>query len=250
MIVLLSPAKSLDFEYKPSVKKRTGPIFQKDADKIARQLSKLSKKKLGDLMNLSDNLTGLNYDRYKSWGEQPRQPAIYAFTGDVYRGLAIRELDQKAIEFAQDHVRILSGLYGILKPLDEIEPYRLEMGTRYQVAKNEKNLYDHWQNKVTASLKKELQGKQSIVNLASNEYFKAIHKKELDVDIIDCKFKDFKNGQYKTIMTYAKEARGLMTRFIIENQIKKTEELQGFDLQGYRFDPDSSGDKELVFLRG
>lgn len=252
MKLVLSPAKSLDYETKLPTTKTTEACFLAEAERINTLLKKKSPKQLSKLMHISDNLGELNYERNQEWQlpftkDNARQ-AVYAFKGDVYRGMDAYTIPKEKIEKLQDTVRIISGLYGLLKPLDLIQPYRLEMGTKFPVGKN-KNLYEFWQKKVTQALNDELKDDEIFLNLASNEYFKAIDKKALKVPVIDINFKDFKNGQYKTIAIYAKIARGLMTRFIIDTDAKTLNDIKKFDYEGYAYDDNLSSDKELVFTR-
>lgn len=255
MLVILSPAKTLNFEDKAKFDLKSEIEFSKEADKLAKKLSKLSKKKLQDLMKVNNDIADLNYQRYKEWdfpfdNEKSKQ-AIYAFTGHVFHGLKINEFTKKDIEYTQNHLRILSGLYGVLRPLDMILPYRLEMGTKWQFDGN-KNLYDFWDNKINKSLQETIdkQKDKTLVNLASNEYSKVAGLKDLDANIITPVFKDFKNGKYKIISVYAKMARGMMTSFIMKNRIEKAEDLKHFDTEGYFFNDELSSDKEFVFTRG
>lgn len=253
MIALLSPAKSLDFETKPHVSNHTQPAFLEDSEYLVKKLKKLSAKKIGKLMSISPALSDLNHQRYQEWStpfntSNAKQAAL-CFTGDVYRGWSATQMDAGDLDFAQDHVRILSGLYGILKPLDLIQPYRLEMGIRFEVTPKVKNLYAFWQKKLTAQLNDEVQG-GVVLNLASNEYFKVINTKEVHGTVINAQFKDMKNGQYKTIMTFAKLARGYMTRYIVANRITDIEDIKGFDLEGYVYNPRESEGNDWVFTRG
>lgn len=254
MIHLLSPAKSLDFESKAQTQLYSKAEFQDHSVKLIKKAKTLSRKKLEKLMSISNNLAELNYNRYQEWEvvEKPgkAKQAVMAFTGDVYRGLDINSLKEEDFKFAQDHLRILSGLYGILKPMDVILPYRLEMGTTLPVGRK-KNLYDFWGSMLTEKLNAELASHKdsTIVNLASNEYFKAIKAKELDGNLISPQFKDAKNGSYKTIMTFAKLARGYMSRFIIQNKIDNAEDILAFDLNGYRYNQELSSEDQPVFTR-
>lgn len=203
-------------------------------------------------MSISDDLAQLNYQRNQEWQlpftKDNARPAVYAFNGDVYRGLDVYTLDTKNIDKLQDTVRILSGLYGVLKPLDLIQPYRLEMGTKLSIGKN-KNLYEFWKKKVTKALNEELEDNELFLNLASNEYFKAIDSKTLKVPVIEIDFKELKNGDYKTIGIYAKLARGLMARYIIDTNAKTLEDIKGFNLENYRFHEQLSKENRLVFTR-
>ncbi|MEZ4777775.1 MAG: peroxide stress protein YaaA [Flavobacteriaceae bacterium] len=252
MKIVLSPAKSLDFESKLPTSKHSEASFLEDSQKLNTILKKKSAKSLSKLMSISDALGQLNYERNQDWSlpftAANARPAVYAFSGDVYRGLDVYSLPKDKIDFLQDSVRILSGLYGVLKPLDLIQPYRLEMGTRISIGKS-KNLYDFWKKKITQKLNEELQNNELFVNLASNEYFKAIDTKKLNVPIITPVFKDFKNGEYKTIMTFAKLARGYMTRYILDTKAKTIDDLKGFDYEGYHYSEPMSTEGELVFIR-
>ena len=252
MKLVLSPAKSLNFESKIPTTKTSEGCFLAEAERLNKLLKKKSAKSLSKLMKISDNLGQLNYERNQEWQlpftkDNARQ-ALYAFSGDVYRGLDAYTIDTKKLDKVQDTVRIISGLYGILKPLDLIQPYRLEMGTRMPVGKN-KNLYEFWKKKVTQALNEEFVDDELFLNLASNEYFKAIDTKALKVPVITANFKDLKNGEYKTIMTFAKLARGYMTRYIIDTNAKTLDDVKGFNYEGYGFSESLSSDNELVFVR-
>lgn len=252
MKLVLSPAKSLDFESKLPTTKSSESQFLSDSERIQKVLKKKSAKSLSKLMNISDNLAHLNYERNQDWQlpftKENARPAIYTFNGDVYRGLDVYSLDVKKLDKLQDTVRILSGLYGVLKPLDLMQAYRLEMGTKLPVGKN-KNLYEFWKKKVTKALNDELEDNEFFLNLASNEYFKAIDTKTLKVPVIDIDFKELKNGEYKTIGIYAKLARGLMTRYIIDTNAKTLDDIKGFNLENYRFHGQLSKENTLVFTR-
>ncbi|WP_435416235.1 peroxide stress protein YaaA [Polaribacter aestuariivivens] len=252
MKIIISPAKSLDFESKVPTSLHTQPRFLEASEKLNKKLKTLSKKKLADLMSISNDLASLNYERNQEWEtpftEKNAKQAIYAFTGAVFQGIDVNTLDKKKIPLLQERLRILSGLYGLLKPLDLIQPYRLEMGTKLKVGRKE-NLYKFWDDTLAKSLNEELEEGELLINLASTEYFKALPKKALKVPMITPIFKDFKNGQYKTIMTYAKMARGFMVRYIIENNVKTLEELKGFNIEGYGFSDEMSSKNELVFIR-
>ena len=203
-------------------------------------------------MKISEALSALNYDRNQMWklpfSPENAKQAIYSFTGEVFRGIDIHTLEAEKIPVLQDRLRILSGLYGILKPLDLIQPYRLEMGTKLPVGKT-KNLYKFWDDTVAKSLNDELKDGELLVNLASTEYFKVLPKKVLKVPMITPVFKDFKNGEYKTVMTFAKKARGLMVRYIIDNNIKTIDGLKNFNKESYRFSEEMSTENELLFTR-
>ena len=252
MKILLSPAKSLDFKSEiPTIK--TSPIcFEKEAQHLNSILKTKNPKELSDLMSISSKIADLNYERNHSWSlpfttSNARQ-AVYAFSGDVYRGLDAYSIENDKIDFMQNSVRIISGLYGLIKPLDLIQPYRLEMGTKLSFDSN-KNLYDFWRKKITEKLNNELIDNEPLINLASNEYFKAIDTKVIKSDIYSVNFKQFKNGSYKTIAIFSKKARGMMTRFIINNQIDDIKGLKLFDYDDYSYHESLSNDKELVFTR-
>ena len=252
MKLVLSPAKSLDYDSKLPTTRATEPQFIDEAEKINTQLKKKSRKQLSNLMSISDNLADLNYERNQDFNlpfdKDNARPAIYAFNGDVYRGLDAYNIDNKKITKLQDTVRILSGLYGLLRPLDLIQPYRLEMGTKFSVGRN-KNLYEFWRDPITEALNQELKDDELFVNLASNEYFKAIDLKKLKVSVLDIKFQELKNGDYKTIAIYSKVARGLMSKYIVKNDAETKEDLKGFDMENYRFTEKLSSDNQLVFTR-
>jgi len=252
MKLVLSPAKSLDYESKLPTSKTTEACFLNEAERLNKLLKKKSAKSLSKLMGISDALGQLNYERNQEWSlpftkDNARQ-AIYAFSGDVYRGLDAYTIPTDKINTMQNTVRIISGLYGLLKPLDLVQPYRLEMGVKFPVGKN-KNLYEFWSKQVTQALNNELEDGEVFVNLASAEYYKAIDTKVLKVPVITATFKDFKNGEYKNIMTFAKLARGYMTRYIIDTNAKTIDDLKGFNYQGYGYSEQMSNEKELVFIR-
>jgi cytoplasmic iron level regulating protein YaaA (DUF328/UPF0246 family) len=252
MKLVLSPAKSLDFESKLPTTKTSESCFLKESERLNKLLKKKSARSLSKLMSISPALGELNYERNQEWQlpftkDNARQ-AIYAFSGDVYRGLDAYTIPKDKIEKVQDTVRIISGLYGVLKPLDLMQPYRLEMGTKFPVGKN-KNLYEFWKQKITQALNDELKEGELFLNLASNEYFKAIDVKALKVPVVTATFKDFKNGEYKTIMTFAKLARGYMTRYIIDTNANTIDDLKGFNYEGYGFSEAMSSETELVFIR-
>lgn len=252
MKIIISPAKSLDFDTKATTSLHTEPRFIEKSEKLNKKLKTLSKKKLSELMKISDDLAMLNYERNQEWNPpftlDNAKQAIYAFTGEVFRGVDVVSLPENKVPVLQDKLRILSGLYGLLRPLDLIQPYRLEMGTKLKVGRAD-NLYEFWDNQLANSLNEELDDGELLINLASSEYFKAVPKKVLKVPMITPVFKDFKNGQYKTIMTYAKKARGLMVRYIIENDIETLEELKGFNIEGYGYSEEMSSNTDLVFTR-
>ncbi|TBW56637.1 peroxide stress protein YaaA [Marinobacter halodurans] len=253
MLMVISPAKNLDYESPLATQKYTQPAFLDDACELIDQLKTLEPHQVSNLMGISAKLGQLNAERYQQWHTpftpDNARPAVLAFNGDVYTGLDAPSFDDKDFEFAQDHLRILSGLYGILRPLDLMQPYRLEMGTRFENRRG-KDLYAFWSNKLTMALNDELADEgQVLINLASNEYFKSIKKKELDGRIITPQFKDWKNGQYKMISFYAKKARGLMCAYAIRNRINEPEALKQFDWAGYRFSEEQSNGDNWVFLR-
>lgn len=252
MKLVLSPAKSLNLERKLPTVITTESCFLAESERLNKLLKKKSARSLSKLMSISNNLGQLNYERNQNWhlpftNDNARQ-AIYAFSGDVYRGLDAYTISEEKIKTLQDNVRIISGLYGLLKPLDLMQPYRLEMGTKFPVGKN-KNLYEFWRKKITQSLNDELNDNELFLNLASNEYFKAIDAKALKVPVITAVFKDFKNGEYKMIMTFAKLARGYMTRYVIDTNAKTIEDIKGFNYEGYGFSEPMSTNTELVFTR-
>ena len=254
MLIVLSPAKSLDYKTPAKVKAPTLPEFVSESAKLIADLKKLSPQEVANLMGLSDQLAALNVGRYRDWSkkftEENSKPAIYAFDGDVYDGFDVKTLDAKAIAFAQDHIRILSGLYGALRPLDLMQPYRLEMGTSFKNARG-KDLYAFWGERVTHSLKQvlEQQKKPVLLNLASEEYFKVLQAKNLDCPVISPIFQDGKDGKYKIISFYAKRARGLMARYVVENRITDAADLKGFNLDGYKYVPSESKPEKPLFRR-
>jgi len=254
MLILVSPAKTLDFESAPLIPDNTQPQFLDHSQELVDQLKKMPAPRMGKLMHISDKLADLNADRYKTW-KLPLKPGkakqcIFAFQGDVYIGLDAASMKKRDLQFAQKHLRILSGLYGVLRPLDLMLPYRLEMGTK-MVNKRGQNLYHFWGDNVTDSLNAELADQKSpiVVNLASNEYFKVVNKHKLTHDLISPVFKDRKNGEYKLISFFAKKARGMMARYIIDNRIKKAEDLKDFNTAGYKYNKKRSTENEPVFLR-
>ena len=252
MKLVISPAKSLDFIRSLPTESNSKACFLKEAESLNNILREKSPKELSELMSISSSLAELNYQRNNSWelpfdSSNSRQ-AIYAFNGDVYRGIDAYSIDGNKIDFLQDTVRIISGLYGLLKPLDLIQPYRLEMGTRMSVGNN-KNLYEFWRRKLTDSINQELKEGEIFLNLASNEYIKAIDTKVLKSNMITANFKQLKDGNYKTIAIFSKRARGLMTRYIIDNNIDSIEGIKDFNSDGYLFTEDLSSENELVFTR-
>lgn len=252
MKIIISPAKSLDFESKATTGLYTQPRFLEQSEKLNKKLQTLSRKKLSELMSISKDLAELNYQRNQDW-QTPFTPenakqAVFAFTGEVFRGIDVTSLEEDKIPLLQERLRIISGLYGLLKPLDLIQAYRLEMSTKLKVGRTE-NLYKFWGNRLVDSLNEEMKEGEFLINLASTEYFKAIPTKNLNATMITPVFKDLKNGKYKTIMTFAKKARGLMVRYIIDHNVKTLEALKGFDVDGYRFTENMSSETEFVFTR-
>lgn len=254
MLILLSPAKTLDFETAPRTKQLTTPAFLEESDKLVDTLKKYKPKQLGKLMNISDALAELNAERYQEWqvpfpAGQDR-PCIQAFRGDVYVGLDADTLSMADIKRAQKHIRILSGLYGVLKPLDTMLPYRLEMGTSLKTRRG-KNLYEFWGTQITDSLNEELKQFKApmVVNLASNEYFKSVKKPLLQAPLIEPVFKDEKASGYKVVSFFAKKARGAMARYLVENKTKSADELLAFTGLGYKYSKKDSSETSPVFLR-
>lgn len=252
MLVLLSPAKTLDFETPPITEAHSQPEFTAQAAPLIDVLREKAPQDIADLMKLSDKLSALNVARYQGWTPEHTQEnarqALLAFKGDVYTGLDAASLSEADLEYAQSHLRILSGLYGLLKPLDLMQPYRLEMGTSLETDKG-KTLYAYWGSAITDRINSELQSDGVVVNLASNEYFKSVQPKKLNGRLITPVFKDQKNGQYKIISFWAKKARGLMARYIIDKRIEQPEQLKAFDYEGYRFNEAMSEGDTWVFTR-
>ena len=254
MLILISPAKSLDFETPAHTTLESEPLFVEESTKLVKKMRTFSKKKLGELMGISADLAQLNVERFKEWtptppNEQTKQALLF-FTGEVFRGLNAKGMNDDELKYAQDHLRILSGLYGLIRPLDRIQPYRLEMGTKLKYYSNT-NLYQFWDDKITKRVNEDLQGDEYVINLASTEYYKSIKENKLKAKVITPIFKDInKNGEYKVTMTYAKNARGVMTNFIIKNRINEPEALKSFNENGYIYDAISSDENNWVFLRG
>lgn len=254
MLIVLSPAKSLDYKTSVKVKATTLPEFASESAKLIADLKKLAPQEVANLMGLSDPLAALNVGRYRDWSKKfteiNSKPAIYAFDGDVYDGFDVKSLNAKAIDFAQDHIRILSGLYGALRPLDLMQAYRLEMGTTLKNVRG-KDLYAFWGSRVTDSLKKILdkEKKPVLLNLASEEYFKVLQAKDLGCPVIAPVFQDAKEGKYKIISFYAKRARGLMARYVVENRMSDPVDLKGFNVDGYKYCAAESKVDKPVFRR-
>lgn len=258
MIIVLSPAKALDFETPPTTSRFSQPDYLNDAAPLIDILRTLSPAEVAKLMSLSDALAALNVARYETWSppfsvENAKQ-AVLAFNGDVYEGLNAPGLSEEDLDFAQAHLRILSGLYGLLKPLDLMQAYRLEMGTRLDNPKG-KNLYAYWGDTLTEGLNALLDGEREpgreaiLVNLASEEYFKAVKPAKLRGRVVTPVFEDWKGGKFKIISFYAKRARGLMARYVIENRVAEVDDLKDFDLEGYAFEATASDPDRLVFRR-
>lgn len=255
MLTVISPAKKLDFDTCRQAFTATRPTLLTESRKLNKILREYSSLDLMELMHISSTIAELNVERNHRWKtpftEKNARPAIMAFNGDVYRSLGAETLDKKELEFGQQHLRILSGLYGILRPMDLMQAYRLEMGTRLRNPRGD-SLYDFWGDTVTEKLNEELAGHQSgtLVNLASNEYFKVIKPGILDANIITPAFREHRNNAFKVIGIFAKRARGLMSRFIIKNRIDNPDDLKQFDLEGYRFNESLSTDSNWAFTRG
>lgn len=254
MLMIISPAKTLDYESPLATETYTQPDYLDDACELIDQLKDLEPHQVSNLMSISDKLGQLNAERFRTWHtpftpDNARQ-AILAFKGDVYTGLDAESFSEDDFAFAQQHLRMLSGLYGLLRPLDLMQPYRLEMGTKLANPRG-KDLYTFWGERISQWLNEDLeaQGDQVLLNLASQEYFGAVKPKALNARVIDTVFKDQKNGQYKIISFYAKKARGLMARYVIKERLQDPEGLKDFNLDGYRFDAASSSENQLVFLR-
>ena len=254
MLLVISPAKTLDYESPAVTDVHTLPQHLEHSEILIERLRELSPLEISELMSLSDKLAGLNAARYASFSSEfsfaNAKQAILAFKGDVYTGLAAETFSQDDFAYAQEHLRMLSGLYGLLRPLDLMQPYRLEMGTKLSNPRG-KDLYAFWGERISQWLNEALkaQGDDVLLNLASTEYFSAVKRKALNARVIDVQFKDQKNGHYKIISFYAKKARGLMARYVIQNRIDNPEALKDFNLEGYYFVPEQSSENSLVFLR-
>ncbi|WP_338526144.1 peroxide stress protein YaaA [Pseudomonas batumici] len=254
MLMVISPAKTLDFETPPVTRRFTQPQYLDHSQELIEQLRTLSPAQISELMHVSDKIGGLNAARFGSWTPaftpDNAKQALLAFKGDVYTGLHAEDFNDADFDFAQTHLRMLSGLYGLLRPLDLMQPYRLEMGTKFANARG-KDLYAFWGTRISEWLNEALaeQGDEVLLNLASNEYFSAVKRSALNARVINTEFRDQKNGQYKIISFYAKKARGMMARFVIRERIQNPEQLKTFDEQGYRFSTEFSKPDNLVFLR-
>lgn len=254
MLTVISPAKTLDFDTPPTTRKKTQPLFLERSAALVDDARHLSPQDIKKLMGVSENIAELNHERFMNWGmpfdlDNAKQ-SILAFKGDVYTGLDAQTLSAKELGFAQKHLCILSGLYGLLRPLDLMQPYRLEMGLKFENSGG-KNLYEFWGEDITGALNKQLKasGSKVLVNLASNEYFKAVKQPLLDADVVTPVFKDLKGDKYRVISFFAKKARGQMARFIIDNGLNEPEGLKKFKVDGYRYNRGESTARELVFTR-
>ena len=254
MLIVISPAKTLDYETPAKTKVFTTPDYLDHSQRLINRLRDFSSLDISDLMKVSAKISNLNFDRYESWKkpftEKNAKQAILAFKGDVYTGLDADSFSAADFKFAQNHLRMLSGLYGLLRPLDLMQPYRLEMGTRLKTDEG-KNLYEFWGSEITQGLNAQLKKIKSdtLINLASNEYFKAVKPEELNAEIITPAFKEFKNGEYKMIAIYAKKARGLLSRYIIQNKLEDPQDIKLFSEDGYKFNKSLSKENNWVFTR-
>lgn len=254
MLIVISPAKTLDYKTPPKTQTFTTPDYLDHSKLLIDRLRLLSALDISELMNVSSKIAELNFDRYQAWqapfDQDTAKQAVLAFKGDVYSGLDADSLSMSDLKYAQKHLRILSGLYGLLRPLDLMMPYRLEMGTRLDNERG-KNLYEFWGLKITDALNNQLKAVKSdyLINLASNEYFKSVKGKHIKGQVITPAFKQYKNGQYKMIGVYAKKARGLLSRYIIENRLSDPNDIRAFDWDGYAFNSRQSSDEQWVFSR-
>lgn len=255
MIAILSPAKNLNTEkLKKEIKNTSQPQFLSEAEILMQQLKKMKAKDISKFMKLSPKLADLNYERFQNWDkkhtDKNAKPAILTFNGDAYTGLQADDFIQQDLDYAQKHIKILSGLYGLLSPLDIIQAYRLEMGKPLKT-KGNKDLYGFWGNKISTALNTAIaeSGSPYLVNVASNEYFKAVQYQKINATVINCTFKEYKNGEYKSVMVFLKKARGYMCRFIVKNKINNPEDLIAFEMDGYVYNPKLSKENDLVFTR-
>jgi cytoplasmic iron level regulating protein YaaA (DUF328/UPF0246 family) len=252
MLIVLSPAKALNFSAAPESAPLTAPQLAEQTAELARTTKKLRVVDLKRMMSLSDSLAKLNRERFQAFQPDSEDglQAAFAFNGDVYLGLKARELDRKALGWAQDHVRILSGLYGVLRPLDAIQPYRLEMGVRIKTRRGQ-SLYDFWGPRISAALDEAAQGHKdrTVVNCASGEYFGAVDRVALKAPVVSCRFLEEKDGEARIISFFAKRARGAVARYAIDNRIDRAADLKAFDIDGYRFQPHLSSNEEMTFMR-
>jgi len=254
MLIIISPAKTLDFETAPITKVHTQPVFLKESRQLVSQLKELTPAEVSSLMKISDKLGVLNFLRFNEWKTpftlNNAKQALLAFKGDVYTGINADSFSRRDLNFAQKHLRILSGLYGILKPLDLIQAYRLEIGSKFRNRKGN-DLYEFWESKLTDQINQDIKASKSkyLINLASNEYFKSLQADAINAEIIVPVFKDYKNGKYKIITFYAKKARGLMSAYIIKNRLKNPEDIKAFNVDGYKFCKSASNSTNWVFQR-
>jgi len=254
MLAILSPAKTLDYETPLKTKLNSQPIYGRESNQLIKTLRTFEPFEVASLMKISDKLADLNHKRYVEWRNKPAEsktrPAALAFKGDVYQGLEAERFNDNDLKFAQSHLRILSVLYGLLRPLDVIQPYRLEMGTKLKTSKGQ-NLYDYWGTKLTTGLNEALKESKegTLVNLASNEYFGAVQPKLLEGSLLNIGFKEKRNGQLKFVSFSAKKARGLMAKFIIKERLKNPDDLKNFDLEDYKFNKKLSSELEWTFSR-
>ena len=254
MLAILSPAKTLDYETPLKTKLNSQPIYGRESNQLIKTLRTFEPFEVASLMKISDKLADLNHKRYVEWRNKPAEsktrPAALAFKGDVYQGLEAESFSDNDLKFAQRHLRILSGLYGLLRPLDAIQPYRLEMGTKLKTSKGQ-NLYDYWGTKLTTGLNEALKESKegTLVNLASNEYFGAVQPKLLEGSLLNIGFKEKRNGQLKFVSFSAKKARGLMAKFIIKERLKNPDDLKNFDLEDYKFNKKLSSELDWTFSR-
>lgn len=254
MLILLSPSKTLDYENPTPTDAFTRPDFLDESQKLIKTLRNYSRKRISELMDISKDLATLNQERYQTWSlpfspDNSRQ-AIFAFKGDVYNGLKVEEFNEEDIDFAQHSIRILSGLYGLLRPLDLMQPYRLEMGTRLKTRRGD-NLYQFWGKSITKKLNEELANQENplVFNLASQEYFGAIQPEKLKARLITCHFKELRNGEYKNITLFMKQARGIMASWLVQHRVTEAEQAKGFDRDGYSFNAELSTENEWYFTR-
>ena len=254
MLAILSPAKTLDYETPLKTKLNSQPIYGRESNQLIKTLRTFEPFEVASLMKISDKLADLNHKRYVEWRNKPAEsktrPAALAFKGDVYQGLEAESFNDNDLKFAQRHLRILSGLYGLLRPLDVIQPYRLEMGTKLKTSKGQ-NLYDYWGTKLTTGLNEAIKESKegTLVNLASNEYFGAVQPKLLEGSLLNIGFKEKRNGQLKFVSFSAKKARGLMAKFIIKERLKNPDDLKNFDLEDYKFNKKLSSELDWTFSR-
>lgn len=254
MLIVISPSKTLDYKPQQLISEYTQPEYLKESSKLISELRKLTPEDIAELMSVSPAISRLNYERYFHWSPpftpQNAKQAILAFKGEVYNGLQAQTFSKSDFDYSQQHLRILSGLYGVIRPLDLIQPYRLEMGTKLTI-KSSTGLYKFWNNKITNNINQQLASINSkiLVNLASAEYFKSIHPKRINATIITPEFREERNGKYTMIVMYAKKARGMMTRYIIQNKLNNAEDIKLFNLEEYQFNPRLTKENTWVFTR-